>query len=135
MAKPPQHPLRTLTQPAECRRRCQANIDLVGIFATFRNDRRPEAHAMTSPTTLQDFEAIELQGEETTIFLRRSGLGPAVLLLHGFPQTHLMWRSVAPLLAPPVTGICAHLPGFGPPRRAPSSPAQPADAKRGLSTA
>jgi haloacetate dehalogenase len=113
MAEPPQHPLRTLTQPAECRRRCQANIDLVGIFATFRNNRRPEAHAMTSPTTLQDFEAIELQGEETTIFLRRSGSGPAVLLLHGFPQTHLMWRSVAPLLARRFTVICADLRGYG----------------------
>ena len=27
------------------------------------------------------------------------GSGPPVLLLHGFPQTHLAWRSVAPLLA------------------------------------
>ena len=68
---------------------------------------------MTSPTTLQDFEAIELQGEETTIFLRRSGSGPAVLLLHGFPQTHLMWRSVAPLLARRFTVICADLRGYG----------------------
>src|SRR5262249_37263941 len=75
--------------------------------------RRPEAHAMTSPTTLQDFEAIELQGEETTIFLRRSGSGPAVLLLHGFPQTHLMWRSVAPLLGRRVTVRCAGLRGYG----------------------
>src|SRR5262247_1345538 len=68
---------------------------------------------MTSPTTLEDFEAIELQGEETTIFLRRFGSGPAVLLLHGFPQTHLMWRSVAPLLARRFTVICADLRGYG----------------------
>ena len=54
---------------------------------------------MISPATLEDFEAIELQAEETSIFLRRFGSGPAVLLLHGFPQTHLMWRYVAPLLA------------------------------------
>src|SRR5262249_664000 len=81
---------------------------------TFRNNRRPKAHAMTSPTTLQDFEAIELQGEETTIFLRRSGSGPAVLLLHGFPQTHLMWRSVAPLLAPPFTAIWSPPPCYVP---------------------
>jgi hypothetical protein len=44
----------------------------------------------------EDFEAIAVQVEETHIFLRRFGSGPAVLLLHGFPQTHLMWRSVAP---------------------------------------
>src|SRR5262249_28895288 len=68
---------------------------------------------MTSPTTLEDFEAIELQAEERDIFLRRFGSGPAVLLLHGFPQTHLMWRSVAPLLARRFTVICADLRGYG----------------------
>jgi len=68
---------------------------------------------MTNPTTLEDFEAIELRAEETGIFLRRFGSGPAVLLLHGFPQTHLMWRFVAPLLARRFTVICADLRGYG----------------------
>ena len=68
---------------------------------------------MTSPTTLADFEAIDVQAEGTRIFLRRFGSGPAVLLLHGFPQTHLMWRSVAPLLARRFTVICADLRGYG----------------------
>lgn len=65
------------------------------------------------PTTLQDFEAIEVQGNETSIFLRRLGTGPAVLLLHGFPQTHLMWRYVAPELASRFTVICPDLRGYG----------------------
>jgi hypothetical protein len=68
---------------------------------------------MMSPTKLEDFEAIELQAEETGIFLRRFGSGPAVLLLHGLPQTHLMWRAVAPLLALRFTVICADLRGYG----------------------
>jgi haloacetate dehalogenase len=68
---------------------------------------------MTSPATLEDFEAVELQAEETGIFLRCFGSGPAVLLLHGFPQTHLMWRAVAPLLARRFTVICADLRGYG----------------------
>jgi haloacetate dehalogenase len=34
-------------------------------------------------------------------------------LLHGFPQTHLMWRSVAPLLARRFTVVCADLRGYG----------------------
>src|SRR3981189_2733630 len=54
---------------------------------------------MPSSTMLEDFEAIEMRAEETRIFLRRFGSGPAVLLLHGFPQTHLMWRSSGALLA------------------------------------
>jgi haloacetate dehalogenase len=68
---------------------------------------------MTGDRTFEDFEAIEVQTEETSIFLRRFGTGPAVLLLHGFPQTHLMWRSVAPLLARRFTVVCADLRGYG----------------------
>src|SRR5215471_2588022 len=68
---------------------------------------------MTSAITFEDFEASEMRAQETTIFLRRFGSGPAVLLLHGFPQTHVMWRSVAPLLARYFTVICADLRGYG----------------------
>jgi len=62
---------------------------------------------------LDDFEAISIQTGETEIFVRRSGSGPPVLLLHGFPQTHLMWRGVAPLLACHFTVVCADLRGYG----------------------
>jgi haloacetate dehalogenase len=68
---------------------------------------------MTSLTTFENFAAVDVQAQETRIFLRRFGAGPAVLLLHGFPQTHLMWRSVAPLLARRFTVICADLRGYG----------------------
>jgi haloacetate dehalogenase len=50
---------------------------------------------------------------ETQIFVRSSGSGPPILLLHGFPETHLMWRGVAPLLARSFTTICADLRGYG----------------------
>jgi pimeloyl-ACP methyl ester carboxylesterase len=63
--------------------------------------------------TFDDFEAIDVQAEETRIFLRRFGSGPPVLLLHGFPQMHLMWRAVAPLLADRFTVICPDLRGYG----------------------
>ena len=41
------------------------------------------------------------------------GSGPAIVLLHGFPQTHLMWRHVAPALAEEYTVICPDLRGYG----------------------
>jgi pimeloyl-ACP methyl ester carboxylesterase len=41
------------------------------------------------------------------------GSGPALVLLHGFPQTHLMWRHVAPRLAETHTVICPDLRGYG----------------------
>src|SRR5262245_24376624 len=62
---------------------------------------------------LDDFAEAELDVGETTIYLRRSGIGPPLLLLHGFPQTHLMWRRVAPLLTRDLTVVCADLRGYG----------------------
>ena len=47
------------------------------------------------------------------VCLRRAGNGPAVLLLHGFPETSLAWRKVAPDLATRFTLIAADLPGYG----------------------
>jgi haloacetate dehalogenase len=62
---------------------------------------------------LDDFQTVEVETGETTIFARWSGSGPPVLLLHGFPQTHLMWRAVAPVLARDFTVVCADLRGYG----------------------
>lgn len=47
------------------------------------------------------------------IVARRLGSGPPVLLLHGIPQTHYMWRDIAPRLAGRFTLICPDLPGYG----------------------
>jgi haloacetate dehalogenase len=33
------------------------------------------------------------------VLVRRAGSGPAVLLLHGFPETNMAWHKVAPGLA------------------------------------
>jgi pimeloyl-ACP methyl ester carboxylesterase len=41
------------------------------------------------------------------------GAGPAIVLLHGFPETHLMWRHVAPILAERHTVVCPDLRGYG----------------------
>jgi len=42
-----------------------------------------------------------------------AGRGSPIVLLHGFPQTHLMWRHVATDLAADHTVICADLRGYG----------------------
>jgi haloacetate dehalogenase len=62
---------------------------------------------------MNDFETAEIDTGEASIFVRYAGSGPPVLLLHGFPQTHLMWRSVAPLLARKFSVVCADLRGYG----------------------
>ncbi|MGQ7937129.1 alpha/beta fold hydrolase [Paraburkholderia sp. D1E] len=43
----------------------------------------------------------------------RAGNGPALLLLHGHPQTHAIWHKVAPALAQHFTVIAADLRGYG----------------------
>src|SRR3954469_13122108 len=62
---------------------------------------------------LDDFTPATIETAETGIFVRLSGAGPPILLLHGFPQTHLMWRTVAPLLARNFAVVCADLRGYG----------------------
>ncbi len=43
----------------------------------------------------------------------KGGRGPALLLLHGHPQTHAIWHKVAPALARHFTVIAADLRGYG----------------------
>jgi haloacetate dehalogenase len=61
----------------------------------------------------EDFDTAVADVGATTIAFRRAGAGPPMLLLHGFPETHVMWRSVAPMLAADYTVICADLRGYG----------------------
>jgi haloacetate dehalogenase len=63
--------------------------------------------------SFDEFEPREIRTRATIIFVRHGGAGAPVLLLHGFPETHMMWRDVAPLLARHFTVICADLRGYG----------------------
>jgi haloacetate dehalogenase len=47
------------------------------------------------------------------IFARIGGSGPPLLLLHGHPQSNVMWHRVAPALAARFTLVIADLPGYG----------------------
>ena len=47
------------------------------------------------------------------IFCRVGGKGIPLLLLHGYPQTHLMWNKTAPELAKNFTVVAADLRGYG----------------------
>lgn len=58
-------------------------------------------------------DASKIDTGAARIFARRAGNGPGLLLLHGFPQTHLMWRDVAPSLARDFTVVCADLRDYG----------------------
>ncbi len=47
------------------------------------------------------------------LFARVGGEGPPLLLLHGYPQSHVMWHRLAPELARHFTLVIPDLPGYG----------------------
>ncbi len=62
---------------------------------------------------LEDFEEARIGLDSASIYLRHGGEGPPLLLLHGYPQTHLTWRLLAPLLARHFTLVLPDLRGYG----------------------
>ena len=59
------------------------------------------------------FETRTVKTSGAEIFLRQAGLGPAVLLPHGYLQTHAVWHRIAPALARRFTVVCPDLRGYG----------------------
>jgi pimeloyl-ACP methyl ester carboxylesterase len=72
-----------------------------------------------------DYQQVTV-AEDVALNVAVGGSGRAIVLLHGFPQTHLMWRHVAADLAADHTVICPDLRGYG----ASSKPAGESYAKR-----
>lgn len=60
-----------------------------------------------------EFETRRVATGDTEIHCVIGGDGPPLLLLHGYPQTHVMWHRVAPLLAEKFTVVAADLRGYG----------------------
>ncbi|MDF2812812.1 MAG: alpha/beta fold hydrolase, partial [Microvirga sp.] len=59
------------------------------------------------------FESHWVDTEAGRIFARSRGDGPPLVLLHGFPQTHVMWHRLAPTLAETHRVVCMDLRGYG----------------------
>ena len=68
-----------------------------------------------------------------SIAYRIGGSGPGLLLLHGHPQTHVMWHKVAPALAENFTVVAADLRGYGDSGKPQSDPQHITYSKRTMS--
>ncbi len=69
----------------------------------------------TDPTgpLLSGFSALDCKTSRVHFAGVIGGEGPPVLLLHGYPQSHVTWHQVGPALAEHFTVIAADLPGYG----------------------
>jgi haloacetate dehalogenase len=68
---------------------------------------------MDDVAALEGFEYTRISTRGATIAVATSGKGPPLLLLHGYPETHLCWRRVAPALSEEFTVVCPDLRGYG----------------------
>ena len=61
----------------------------------------------------ENFTTKRLRANNVDINTLIGGSGPPLLLLHGYPQTHLIWHRVAPELAKHYTVVATDLRGYG----------------------
>lgn len=78
----------------------------------------------------ENFQLKTITLKEVQVRVRIGGEGPPLLLLHGHPQTHMMWHKVAPLLAKNFTLVMPDLRGYGDSSKPASTPDHSSYSKR-----
>src|SRR5215203_3760132 len=66
-----------------------------------------------SPRLFPGFTARRIQTSGAAIHTLVGGSGPPLLLIHGYPQTHVEWHKLAPTLAQRFTVVMTDLRGYG----------------------
>jgi haloacetate dehalogenase len=93
-----------------------------GISSTLSNDKVEAAPAGTGPDSVNNeitaelfpgFAAETVKTSGTNIHVLHKGSGEPLLLLHGYPETHLTWRKIAPRLAERFSVVIPDLRGYG----------------------
>jgi haloacetate dehalogenase len=80
----------------------------------------------------EGFTLTTMDANGVAIRVRHGGRGPGLLLLHGNPQTHVMWHKIAPRLAQDFTVVCADLRGYGDSGKPPTTPDHAPYSKRAM---
>jgi haloacetate dehalogenase len=79
-----------------------------------------------------EFDQTRIDTGEATIHVRHGGTGPPLLLLHGIPETHVMWHKVAPRLARDFHVVATDLRGYGDSTKPPTTPNHAPYSKRAM---
>ncbi|WP_293907217.1 alpha/beta hydrolase [Phenylobacterium sp.] len=80
----------------------------------------------------EGFELSQIAVDDVSLRVRHRGGGPPVLLLHGYPETHMMWARVAEGLAADHTVIVPDLRGYGASTKPPTSDDHETSSKRAM---
>src|ERR1044071_1455843 len=80
------------------------------------------SRSLEQPIIFEGFTLSMIDLGDVTVRVRHGGSGPPLLLLHGHPQTHMMWHAVAPRLAQDFTVIAPDLRGYGESSKPESTP-------------
>ena len=80
----------------------------------------------------EGFQRAMIDVGDVAIRARYGGSGPPLLLLHGHPQTHVMWHLVAPRLAEDFTVVATDLTGYGESSKPPTTPDHEPYSKRAM---
>ena len=86
-----------------------AAVAAAGHAAITEAQQAPQANASLFP----GFKSAKIKTSGATINLVQGGSGPAVLLMHGYPETHVLWHKIAPKLAEKYSVVAADLRGYG----------------------
>jgi len=78
------------------------------------------------------FRTHDIEVADVIIHAAVGGEGPPLLLLHGYPQTHVIWREVAPRLARSFSIVAADLRGYGDSSKPPGKPDHSTYSKRAM---
>src|ERR1700694_4204824 len=77
-------------------------------------------------------ELIKTAGADINAVVGPKRDGPALLLLHGYPQTHAIWHRIAPRLAARFNVVASDLRGYGDSGKPPSAPDHAPYSKRAM---
>lgn len=66
-----------------------------------------------APSFFPGFQVLDVDAGGVRFVGVTGGSGPPLLLLHGFPETRIAWRKIAPALARHYRLIVPDLPGYG----------------------
>jgi haloacetate dehalogenase len=83
------------------------------LLPSLGNAKSSDNQTTTTPDFFPGFKQISIKTSGATINGVMGGSGPPLLLLHGYPQSHLEWHKISPMLTKNYTVVATDLRGYG----------------------